>query len=600
MEGSVITKIKAFLKRREFAVGALAISVPLLVIIFLQYRALTTLNKTLPAYRKQLMRQYLMSVVEDFSGFYRDNAEKALAAPAGAIDVKKSGVIEGDGSCALSQKAVSRVADHFKKQDFKGAKRYFIAVATETGGVEGSEVFFYDPESQTMVPDPKAPELKAINVACASYLVYIREGSIVMPAATVPAATGVDRDPRYRLVVKPIINESRKIVAVAGMVLDQEFFYDTVLPEAIRKSLPQFLPSEDKDAIVNLYVRWEFYKAYDGKGNRLQLSDSEKNIEPEAFQQLSFVFSNSGLGVRLKHLTAEQWTRRNFLINLSLWIVMTLFLIAAVALMLRTASREMKLTQMKADFVSNVSHELRTPLASIRVLAELLNLGRISQPDRVREYGAYIESEGRRLTQVINNILDFSKIESGRKLFQFESCDVKEIVNGTLEAFGVHLKQNGFTLSYEAPQNTMPKVVLDPDAIALALTNLLDNAIKYSGDEKEINIRIGQSDGFVTIAVTDRGVGIAAEEQEKIFEKFYRVSTGLVHDVKGSGLGLSLVKHIAVAHQGKITVRSKPGEGSTFTIHLPAPDQKSEQQAGLASSESGLKSVGGAGYKLTG
>ena len=599
MEGSVITKIRAFLKRREFAVGALAISVPLLVIIFLQYRALTTLNKTLPAYRKQLMRQYLMSVVEDFSGFYKNNAEKALAAPAGAIDVKKSGVIEGDGACALTQKAVSRVADHFKNQDFKGAKRYFIAVATEAGGVEGSEVFFYDPKSQAMVLDPKAPELKAINVACASYLVYIREGSIVMPAATVPAATSVDRDPRNRLVVKPIINESRKIVAVAGMALDQEFFYDTILPEAIRKSLPQFLPSEDQDAIVTLYVRWEPYTAYDGKGNRLQLSDSEKKVEPEAYQQLFFVFSNSSLGVRLKHLTAEQWARRNFLINLSLWIVMTLFLIAAVTLMLRTASREMKLTQMKADFVSNVSHELRTPLASIRVLAELLNLGRINQPDRVREYGAYIESEGRRLTQVINNILDFSKIESGRKLFQFESCDVKEIVNGTLEAFGVHLKQNGFTLSYEAPQNTMPKVVLDSDAIALALTNLLDNAIKYSGDEKEINVRIGQSDGFVTIAVADRGVGIAAEEHEKIFEKFYRVSTGLVHDVKGSGLGLSLVKHIAVAHQGKITVQSEPGEGSTFTIHLPVADQKSDQQADRVSSESGLKSVDGAGYKLT-
>jgi signal transduction histidine kinase len=337
-----------------------------------------------------------------------------------------------------------------------------------------------------------------------------------------------------------------------------------------------------------------FYTAYDGKGNRLKLSESDQKVEPEAYQPLTFVFSNSSLTIRLKNLTVEQWARRNFTINLSLWILMTLFLIAAIALMLRTASREMKLTQMKADFVSNVSHELRTPLASIRVLAELLNLGRISQPDRVREYGAYIESEGRRLTQVINNILDFSRIESGRKLFQFESCDVKELVNGTLEAFTVHLKQNGFTLSYEAPQNSLPKVVLDPDAIALALTNLLDNAIKYSGDEKEINVRITQSDGFVAIAVADRGVGIAAEEHEKIFEKFYRVSTGLVHDVKGSGLGLSLVKHIVLAHHGKITVQSKPGEGSVFTIHLPVEDQKSEQQAGHASSEGGLS------YKLTG
>jgi signal transduction histidine kinase len=588
MEGSIISKIRALLKRRAFAVGGLAVTVPLLVIIFLQYWALTTLNKTLPAYRKQLMRQYLMSVVDDFRRFYSESAEMALAAPAGAIDLPKGGVIEDDDESALSQKAVARVADHFKKQNFKGASRYFIVVATEKDGAQGSEVFFYDPKSQAMIRDPKAPEMVAINVACSSYVIYIREGL----ANILPSATSVDRHPRYRLIVKPVLNESMKIVAAAGMVVDQEYFYDAVLPEAIRKSLSQYLPPEDQNVIVSLYDMQDFYAAFDGKGNRLQLSEKEQRVEAEAYQMFSLVFSNSGprlsITVRVKNLTVEQWARRNFVIDLSLWVVMTISLVAAVALMLRTASREMKLSQMKADFVSNVSHELRTPLASIRVLAELLNLGRVNQPDRVREYGAYIESEGRRLTQVINNILDFSRIESGRKLFQFESCDLKEVVGATLEALSVHLKQNGFTLSYEAPQSALPKVVLDPDAIALALTNLLDNAIKYSGDVKEINVGVTRSDGFVAIAITDRGVGIAADEQEKIFEKFYRVSTGLVHDVKGSGLGLSLVKHIVVAHQGKITVRSKPGEGATFTIQLPVADQNNERQAELASSKSGV------------
>src|SRR5262245_60086764 len=265
MEESVIPKIRAFLKRRAFAVGALAVTIPLLFIIYLQYQALSTLNRTLPAYRKQLMRQYLMSVVESFSKTYRDNAEKALAAPAGAIELPKSGVIEDDDERELSGKAVSRAADHFKKQDFKGAKRYFIAVATEHDGVEGSEVFFYDPESQAMIRDPKAPELVAINVACASYLIYIREGTAVLPAAT-----SIDRDPRNRLIVKPVISETKKIVAVAGMTLDQDFFLDTVLPEAIHKALPEFLPFEDQDPIVSLYFRSMFYAAYDGKGNRLK------------------------------------------------------------------------------------------------------------------------------------------------------------------------------------------------------------------------------------------------------------------------------------------------------------------------------------------
>ncbi|HEY8458935.1 MAG TPA: ATP-binding protein, partial [Blastocatellia bacterium] len=154
--------------------------------------------------------------------------------------------------------------------------------------------------------------------------------------------------------------------------------------------------------------------------------------------------------------------------------------------------------------------------------------------------------------------------------------------------------------SYDAPQDALPNVVIDPDAIALALTNLLDNAIKYSGDAKEISVSVAQSAHFICVSVSDRGIGIAADEQEKIFEKFYRIGSGLVHDVKGSGLGLSLVKHIVLAHQGKITVRSKPGEGSEFTIHLPVADQKNDQQAEPASSESGVKSVEGADYTLTG
>src|SRR5262249_30211788 len=207
MEGSIISKIRAFLKRRAFAIGGLAVTVPLLVIIFLQYQALTTLNKTLPAYRKQLMRQYLMSVVEDFSKFYRDNAEKALAVTLGAIDLPKSGVIGDDDERKTSQKAVTRVAEHFKQQDFKAAKRYFLAVATERGGVEGSEVFFYDPASQAMIRDPEAPEMTAIKVACASYMVYIRRGSELLPAAV-----SVDRDPRTRLLVKPILDEWKKVV----------------------------------------------------------------------------------------------------------------------------------------------------------------------------------------------------------------------------------------------------------------------------------------------------------------------------------------------------------------------------------------------------
>jgi two-component system phosphate regulon sensor histidine kinase PhoR len=187
----------------------------------------------------------------------------------------------------------------------------------------------------------------------------------------------------------------------------------------------------------------------------------------------------------------------------------------------------------------------------------------------MREYGEYIETESRRLTQLINNILDFSRIESGQKSYHFYPTDIRELVADTLKVFEVRLKQDDFTINFETAAN-LPRVAVDADAMTQALVNLLDNAVKYSGASREITLRLGQRDEWVTVAVSDNGIGIPEEDQEKVFERFHRVSTGLVHDVKGSGLGLAIVKHIVEAHGGKVTVESRPGRGTTFTIHLPA------------------------------
>ncbi len=572
-----MAKLKTFLKKHALVAGGIAVIIPLVIIFYLQYRTLKTLGQTLPAYRTQVLNQYLKTVIEELAEFYYENAERVLAVPAKSIDFENGGVIRDSEGCSVSLKAVSKAADHFKQQDFKGAKRYFITVATEREGEARSEVYFYDPSRQQMVMDPQAPELVAINVACASYMVYIRAGTPISPYSV-----GVDRDWRYRLIVKPVYEEAKeskkpeepkKILAVAGMVTDQDYIFNTLFPEKIRESSPMLLPAGEGDVLIALRSGGRVMHLYDGQGNKLEVSAKETEIEYESIQQFYYFLTNTRLSIRLKGLTVGQWAKRNFIINLSLWSVMSVLLLAAIAQMLRAASREMRLTQMKADFVSNVSHELRTPVASIRVLAELLNLGRVKDSNKVLEYGGYIEGEGRRLTQLINNILDFSRIESGRKTYNFEQVDVKEIVDETLETFSLQFKRNGFAVDYEPLDGPLPTVVLDPDAIGLALTNLLDNAIKYSKSTKKIYVRLGQKDDIVTIAVTDHGIGIPREEQEKIFDKFYRVSTGLVHDVKGSGLGLSLVKHIIEAHRGKITVESYPDKGSTFTISLPVDGQ---------------------------
>lgn len=224
---------------------------------------------------------------------------------------------------------------------------------------------------------------------------------------------------------------------------------------------------------------------------------------------------------------------------------------------------------MKSEFVSNVSHELRTPVASIRVFGELMRRGRVQDPEKVRSYGEYIETESRRLTQLINNILDFSRIESGRKLYSFEPANLEEVVAETVSSFSVRLRNTAMRIDFHGPEHELPEMEIDAAAIDQAVANLLDNAVKYSNGGTEVLVTLERRGEYAVMSVTDYGIGIPRHEQARIFERFHRVSTGLVHDVKGSGLGLALVDHIVRAHGGEVRVTSTPGEGSTFTIMLP-------------------------------
>ena len=197
-----------------------------------------------------------------------------------------------------------------------------------------------------------------------------------------------------------------------------------------------------------------------------------------------------------------------------------------------------------------------------------------------KRFLATISRECRRLTHMINNVLDFAKIEEGKCEFMFASADVGRLVHDTLEIFEPQFKQGGFEVDVDVPEN-LPRVQLDAQAITQCLINLVDNAIKYSRETKQIAIRVSpDGNGRMRIAVLDRGIGIAARDSERIFEKFTRADTGLVHNVKGSGLGLALVRHIARAHGGDVELTSVPGEGSTFTLVLPLQQEGREEENG--------------------
>jgi signal transduction histidine kinase len=228
----------------------------------------------------------------------------------------------------------------------------------------------------------------------------------------------------------------------------------------------------------------------------------------------------------------------------------------------------MKLARLKSDFVANVSHELRTPLALIRLYAETLELGRLNAKERYQEYFRIIREESERLSALINNILDFSRIEAGRKEYEFKETNLAELVRSTLDSYRFQIEQNGFAFE-ENISPDIPPVNVDREAIARSLLNLVNNALKYSKDRKFIGVSLYRANGSVKLEVRDHGIGISPNEQEKIFEKFYRCGDPLVHNIKGSGLGLSLVRHIVRAHGGDVQVESAPEKGSKFTIALP-------------------------------
>ncbi len=261
-------------------------------------------------------------------------------------------------------------------------------------------------------------------------------------------------------------------------------------------------------------------------------------------------------------------------------------------LIVSNLNSELKLARQKTDFVSNVSHELKTPLTSIRMFSELLAENRVTDAAKQKSYLQIITAEAARLTRLINNVLDFSRMESGEKKYNFQPCDLTEIVRTTAETFRPHLEANGFKFDCELPE-TKISVRGDADALSQIIVNLLSNAEKYSTGSagilpaslplparqqdagapgKEITLQVGQKQSplpHAEIQVLDRGSGVPRGSEKKIFEKFYRAHDSLASGIQGSGLGLTIARQIARAHGGDVIYESRDDGGSCFILRIP-------------------------------
>ncbi|MCB9209470.1 MAG: HAMP domain-containing histidine kinase [Ignavibacteriales bacterium] len=273
------------------------------------------------------------------------------------------------------------------------------------------------------------------------------------------------------------------------------------------------------------------------------------------------------LGIKLKSGSIQELVSQRFYTNLIVLALLLFVLIVGLILIYYNLRKEIRLAQLKSDFIANVSHELRTPLTMISMYSETLALNRLKSEEKKREYYSVIHNETNRLSKIVNSILNFSKMEQQTRKFNYENCSLIEINDDVFKTYEYHIKSKGF--SYSLNQNEKVKdIIADIDAVSESIINLIDNAIKYCNEKKEFAININENEIGPFWEIKDFGIGISASDQKKIFDKFYRVSSGLVNTKKGTGLGLSLVKQIMKEHSGNVIVESKIGEGSTFRLQF--------------------------------
>ena len=307
--------------------------------------------------------------------------------------------------------------------------------------------------------------------------------------------------------------------------------------------------------VSDTWGNWGFYfRATDLKGNPVE----------------DLIFDPLKDDRRVKYIYGRFAREKRFRLTriATLYIVAVSVFLTGLYFMVSNIYHRIKINRMKEDFISSVSHELKTPIAAVKMLTETLKRGKVRQDTGKTRYYDMIIRESDRLTRFINKILDFSKIEKGKKVFYFEKENLVDLTKTVVEIYKDESQDEKLKIQFNAEKDEI-LAEIDKDAIFQVIFNLIDNAYKYSKEEKVITINVKALPKEVRIEVIDKGLGIPKGSIERIFDKFYRVERDIVMGIKGSGLGLSFVKSVVSAHNGTMAVESKIGKGSKFVISLP-------------------------------
>jgi two-component system, OmpR family, phosphate regulon sensor histidine kinase PhoR len=336
---------------------------------------------------------------------------------------------------------------------------------------------------------------------------------------------------------------------ILGIGIDPHLFIKQILS-------PKIQSVGQNEFIISVFNKINKENIYSTESMNVSNIQNEKDL---------WLLPEYSLGIVLKGGTIQSLVKDRAETNLVLLLLLIIILFVGGWIVFRNIKREIALAKIKSDFVSNVSHELRTPLALISMFAETLEMGRVRSEEKKNEYYTIISHETARLSRIVNRILNFSQMEAGKRKYNFTHVQLNTIIEEVFNTYKFHLQNKGFKF-ISTPDENIPLIYADKEAVSEAVINIIDNAVKYSQDIKEVELSTGTMGELVYVKIRDHGIGISAQDQKKIFDKFFRVSSGYVHNTKGTGLGLSLVKQIMDSHNGEITLHSTPGSGSSFIL----------------------------------
>jgi signal transduction histidine kinase len=433
---------------------------------------------------------------------------------------------------------------------------YFIPTNQGACHRDSDPVYKFDPESRVFVIENEVPQ-----IVCDGFSLAISRTQVALNEYKWNNRVTFDA---HRSMTLSLINLKEKaVVGHINLLIDRDYMVNSFFETELQK---QFGPT-DKSGIVVWLRDWMQDEILTSSDNRYAYNRDIYDIDFR--QRFPNLLDNWILQATFLESPTVAASNASLTRNLIVLGFAVFALFGALVFMFINAQRERELAQRQAGFLANITHELKTPLAVMQAAGENISDGRVTDGNRLRSYGDHIYEEAVRLRKMIEKLLDVARVDAGQNVVELAPFHLDEIAGKVFNSSKELLEPKGFRLEFHKDEK-LPLVMVDADHVETILNNLVENAAKYSFQEKFIRIDVRNKNGAVGVSVTDKGDGIPKKSQKLIFDKFYRVEGDLTVKTKGHGLGLAIVKNLVEMNGGKISVDSTPGKGSTFTITFPA------------------------------